>query len=55
VFYHFSTLRFCKIEVTRWKVVEERERSNMTFVINKDIFFESRISFSNYEVDPSFV
>jgi hypothetical protein len=55
VFYNFGTLRFCKIEVTRWKVIEEREGSNMTYIINKGNFFESRISFSNYEVDSSFV
>jgi hypothetical protein len=55
VFYNSGTLRFCKIEVTRQKVTKERGGSNMTFIINKGNFFESRICFSNYVVDPSFV
>jgi hypothetical protein len=38
-----------------WKLAKERERSNMSFIINKYNFFESRKCLSNYEVDPGFV
>lgn len=48
-------LRFCKIEVTKWKFKKEMERSNISFIINKDkTFFESRIWLSNYEAEPGF-
>lgn len=55
MFHNFGSLKFCKIEIIRWKFTKEMKRSNMSFIIEKDNFFESTICLSNYEVYPGFV